>query len=267
VLAAGSTEDGLPYYTMPFVEGESLRTRIVRANISVRESVAILRNIAQALAYAHSHGIVHRDIKPENVLLSSGTAMVTDFGIAKALSVSKAQAPGGPAGITITAMGASLGTPAYMAPEQAVGDEVDARADLYAWAVIAYELLAGHHPFAGKASAQQMIAAHVAEAPPPLARGLPPMLSALVIRCLAKSPIARPASASQRVQAKCWTRSIRWERSPQSRSNAEHFGAELRGLSRSHWLRLPPEGGMACSRPPTARLLEYSRGASLQNSE
>src|SRR5205085_3497280 len=143
VLTAGQTVGGFPYFTMPFVRGESLRERIRKGPVPLEESLAILRDVASALAYAHRQGIVHRDIKPENVLLSEGTAVVTDFGIAKALKAAKTEAPGG----NLTQVGTSLGTPAYMAPEQAVGDDVDERADLYAWGVMAYELLSGKHPF------------------------------------------------------------------------------------------------------------------------
>ena len=201
VLAAGMTSDGVPYYTMPFVRGDSLRARMLAGRIPFDESRAILRNVAQALAYAHAQGIVHRDIKPDNVLLSSGTAVVTDFGIAKALAASKTQAPGG----TITQVGTSLGTPAYMAPEQAAGDDVDARADLYAWGVMAYEMLAGQHPFRTRTTAQQLIAAHIAEAPAPLidvldatARREPAVraLATLVMQCLEKQPNVRPDSAA-----------------------------------------------------------------------
>ena len=154
VLAAGSIGN-LPYYTMPFVEGESLRARMARAAspgqaIPTTEAIAVLRDVALALEYAHAHDVVHRDIKPENVLLSGRTAVVADFGIAKALAAANTTA--GTPGATLTEAGISLGTPAYMAPEQAVGDAVDHRADLYAWGVMAYELLAGEHPFAGKTS-------------------------------------------------------------------------------------------------------------------
>ena len=142
VIAAGDV-DGLPWYSMPFVDGESLRARLERGPLPVAESAAILRDMAKALAYAHARGIVHRDIKPENVLLSSGTAVVTDFGIAKALSVSATRAPDRLESPALTRIGTALGTPAYMAPEQAAGDEVDARTDVYAWGVVAYELLAG----------------------------------------------------------------------------------------------------------------------------
>ncbi|MBV9880714.1 MAG: protein kinase [Gemmatirosa sp.] len=200
VLADGVTADGVPYYTMPFIPGASLRQRMGEQPLSVEDAVGVLRDVATALEYAHGRGVVHRDIKPENVLLSGRTAVVADFGIAKALQASKTQAPGG----TITVVGTSLGTPAYMAPEQAVGDDVDARADLYAWGVMAYELLAGRHPFAGRATTQQLIAAHIAEMPAPLgtaAPAVPPALAALVMRCLAKSPADRPASAAELLAA------------------------------------------------------------------
>ena len=162
LLAAGVTPGGLPYYTMPFVRGESLRARLGRGPLARGEAAHILRDIACALAYAHTQGVVHRDIKPENILLHEGTAVVTDFGIAKAMRASKAPQP---TGGTLTSIGTSIGTPAYMAPEQAAGDHVDHRADLYAWGVVAYELLAGRHPFAERKTAQQLVAAHIAEHP------------------------------------------------------------------------------------------------------
>lgn len=201
VLTAGVTADGLPFYTMPFVHGASLRTRIEAGRLPFAESSGILRNVAQALTYAHAHGVVHRDIKPENVLLSSGTAVVTDFGIAKALRLSKTMAPGG----TLTEAGSSLGTPAYMAPEQVAGDDADGRADLYSWGMIAYELLAGHHPFADKKTAQQLMAAQLSEHPKDLLAQLPAperhsaamrKIAALVMRCLEKQPSARVPSAA-----------------------------------------------------------------------
>jgi eukaryotic-like serine/threonine-protein kinase len=207
VLAAATTADGLPYYTMPFVEGESLRHRLAAGPVPLAEAVAILRDVARALAYAHGRGIVHRDVKPANVLLSSGTAVVTDFGIAKALREAKTQAPDGLAGAadgTLTQVGTSLGTPAYMAPEQAAGDAVDHRADLYAWGVLAYELLAGRHPFADRTSPQQFLAAQLTETPRPLrvvAPSVPSALAALVTRCLAKDPAHRPASANELLAA------------------------------------------------------------------
>ena len=195
VHSTGITSDGLPYYTMPFVRGDSLRARMLAGPVPLAESVGILRNVAQALAYAHERGIVHRDIKPENVLLSRGTAVVTDFGIAKALSASATNAPGA----TMTSVGTSIGTPAYMAPEQAAGaPSTGHRADLYAWGVLAYELLTGAHPFAQHTSAHALVTAHMTQTPlsvASVAPTVPVALSALVARCLAKLPTDRPSSA------------------------------------------------------------------------
>ncbi|MDZ4864108.1 MAG: protein kinase [Gemmatimonadota bacterium] len=198
VLTAGDA-DGLPYYTMPFVRGESLRARLASgAPMAVGEAVGILRDVARALAYAHSEGIVHRDIKPENVLLSGGAAVVTDFGIAKAISASRTE--DGAKAATLTQAGGSVGTPAYMAPEQAAGDQVDHRADLYAWGVLAYELLTGAHPFSHHTSIQRLIAAHLTEtaaSPREKNPAVPAPLAALVQRCLEKEPGRRPASAGE----------------------------------------------------------------------
>jgi serine/threonine-protein kinase len=196
VLSAGQTEDGLPYYTMPFVRGESLRRRILKGRIPIEESLSILRDVASALAYAHRQGIVHRDIKPENILLSEGTAVVTDFGIAKAIQAARATPRQG----MLTITGASLGTPMYMAPEQAAADPTtDQRADIYAWGAVAYELIAGKHPFADKVSPQDLLAAQMSDTPRPLTpnRGLPRSVAALVMRCLSKNRLQRPATGTE----------------------------------------------------------------------
>ncbi|HJR67797.1 MAG TPA: serine/threonine-protein kinase, partial [Gemmatimonadaceae bacterium] len=195
VLTAGQTVDGLPYYTMPFVTGESLRARMGRGRLPVHEVLRVLHDVAEALEYAHAHGVVHRDIKPENVLFAGRNAVVADFGIAKAMTAARADA--GMSALTL--VGTSLGTPAYMAPEQAAGDHTDHRADLYAWGMMAYELLADRHPFADKKTQRQLVAAQVSETPMPLDErqpGLPPGLGALVMACLAKDPSDRPADAS-----------------------------------------------------------------------
>jgi len=198
VLTAGET-DGLPYYTMPFVEGESLRAHLGRGPMAISEVVGIVKDVARALGYAHQRGIVHRDIKPDNVLLSGGTAVVTDFGIAKAISAARTSAEGA----TLTQVGTSIGTPAYMAPEQAAGDaNVDHRADIYSLGAMTYELLAGHPVFSDR-TAQRMLAAHLSELPRPIGelRGdVPATLADLVMRCLAKDPEARPQSAGDVVR-------------------------------------------------------------------
>ncbi len=196
VLTAGDTE-GLPYFTMPFVEGESLRVQLGKTGtISITEVISILRDVARALAYAHERGVVHRDIKPDNVLLSGGAAVVTDFGIAKALSASRT----GSGSATLTQFGTSIGTPAYMAPEQAAGDpNIDHRADIYAFGCTAFELLAGRPPFTDR-TPQRVLAAHMSEAPPlitDLRMDTPPALGQLVMACLAKDPDARPQQASE----------------------------------------------------------------------
>ena len=197
LLSAGEA-GGFSYYTMPLVEGSSLRGRIASGAVfSPAEAISILKDVARALAYAHNAGIVHRDIKPDNILLSGGTAVVSDFGIAKAMDLARAATS---ADYTLTTPGSSLGTPGYMAPEQVAGDQVDHRADIYAWGVVAWELLAGRHPFAERTSRQAMIAAHLTEPPPPIqehAKMVPPSVAALVMACLHKDPHRRPQSATE----------------------------------------------------------------------
>ncbi|MEP6621543.1 MAG: protein kinase [bacterium] len=206
LLTAGDA-DGVAYYTMPFVDGLSLRARMEQGALPVGEVTNILRDVARALAYAHAQGVVHRDIKPENILLSGGAAVVTDFGIAKAISASRTQelTRVGATNAGLTRAGMSLGTPSYMAPEQALGDpDTDHRADLYAWGVVAWEMLVGAHPFSIRATPQAMIAAHVSEVPPSVDAHRPdvtPALASLVARCLEKDPERRPASAAEVMEA------------------------------------------------------------------
>jgi serine/threonine protein kinase/tetratricopeptide (TPR) repeat protein len=197
LLAAGRAGD-LLYYTMPFIEGESLRAKLLReGELPVPDAVRLLRDVVDALAYAHEQGVLHRDIKPDNVMVSRHHALVTDFGVAKALS----EAAGGhapPSGFT--SAGIAMGTPAYMAPEQAAADPtIDHRADIYAVGIMAYEMLAGHTPFTGR-TPQQLLAAHVNR--PPEALGtvrstVPPDLAAIVMRCLEKRPADRWQSADE----------------------------------------------------------------------
>jgi eukaryotic-like serine/threonine-protein kinase len=214
VLAAGSW-DGVPFYTMPFVEGESLRAHLRRAGaLSVPHALRVLRDVARALAYAHRQGVVHRDVKPDNVLLSDGSALVTDFGVAKALDDAldgcgglEAEAFDGDVGESgggLTSVGPVVGTPAYVAPEQAAGDaSADYRVDVYAFGAMAYELLTGAPPFAGR-SPRAMVTAHMVEAPRPVSErrpDVPPPLARLVMRCLEKQPARRPRSAEELLRA------------------------------------------------------------------
>src|SRR5687768_12972935 len=198
LLTAGD-DGGTLYYTMPFVDGESLRDRLTReGELPVHDVVRVMREIASALAYAHRRGIIHRDVKPENVLFSDGSAVVTDFGIAKALEI--ARTAGDARASTITQLGVALGTPAYMAPEQGAADPtVDHRADLYALGCVGYELLSGRPPFEGRAT-RQLLAAHATETPAPIGvrrANTPPELATLVMQCLEKSAADRPQSAEE----------------------------------------------------------------------
>ncbi len=191
--------DGLPYYTMPYVAGESLRNRLASAGaLPVPQALGVLRDVARALTYAHEKGIVHRDIKPENILLSGDAAVVTDFGIAKAINASVASGSE-----TLTMTGTIVGTPAYIAPEQAAGDPAtDHRADFYAFGCVAYELFTGHPPFSGR-NPQALLAAHLAEVPKSvdtLVPEVPAHVANLVARCLEKSPGDRPQNGREILQ-------------------------------------------------------------------
>jgi eukaryotic-like serine/threonine-protein kinase len=197
LLTAGASGD-LLYYVMPFIQGESLRVKLAReGELPVTEAVKILREVMDALAYAHRNGVVHRDIKPDNVLLSEGHALVADFGVAKAVSASS-----GDHGSSITSLGVALGTPAYMAPEQAAADRhVDHRADIYAVGVLAYEMLCGRPPFTAP-TPQALLAAHITQAPDPVTRYRPTVssqLNTLVMRCLEKRAADRWQTAGELV--------------------------------------------------------------------
>ena len=195
LLTAGEAA-GHPYFIMPYIEGESLRSRVTRGPLSVAETISVLRDVSRALAYAHDRGVIHRDIKPDNVLVAGGAAMVSDFGVAKALSSASRSGPSA----TLTFVGTSLGTPSYMAPEQVAADPAtDHRADLYALGIMGYELLTGFTPFHSR-TPQATLTAHLTEAPRPLREirpEVPSGLAALVERCLEKDPDRRPQSAAQ----------------------------------------------------------------------
>ncbi len=219
LLTAGEAA-GHPYFIMPYIEGESLRRRVALGPLPVQEVAVILRDVSRALAYAHERGVIHRDIKPDNILVAGGAAMVSDFGVARALRPEIHPATSG----KLTSDGTSLGTPAYMAPEQVAADPAaDHRADLYALGILGYELLAGHTPFHDR-TPQAILAAHLTERPRSLRDIRPdvdPGLAAVIERCLEKAPEARLQSATQvnaaletpsgRTLAVAWRPPRRWK--------------------------------------------------------
>ena len=186
-IYASAEADGLLYYAMPYVEGETLRDRLTReAQLPLDDAVQITREVADALSYAHSHGVLHRDIKPENILLESGHAVVADFGIARAIDRA--------GGTRLTETGVTLGTPAYMSPEQAAGSkDLDGRSDLYSLGCVLYEMLAGQPPFTGP-TVESVVHQHLAAEPRPvtvLRTTVPRALAWALTRALAKAPADR----------------------------------------------------------------------------
>ncbi|HVX40830.1 MAG TPA: serine/threonine-protein kinase [Gemmatimonadaceae bacterium] len=193
LLSAGERDD-LLWYTMPFIEGESLKAALERGQqFSARDIIRILHDVVDALAFAHARGVIHRDIKPANILTQGSHALVTDFGVAKAISAAMPISG-------FTSGGIAIGTPAYMAPEQLAGDSAaDHRMDIYAVGLLAYELATGESPFTGP-SPRETLAAQLTRDPKPLhelAPAIPRSLSDLIMRCLAKDPARRPANADE----------------------------------------------------------------------
>src|SRR2546425_282803 len=188
---------GLLYYVMPYVEGETLRNRLDRAGqLPLEDALRITREVADAVSYAHSHDVVHRDIKPETILLEAGHAVVSDFGIARAITAA--------AGGSLTATGIAIGTPGYMSPEQgAASARVDERSDIYSLGCVLYEMLAGEPPFTGP-SAESIVRQHLAAAPPRVSAmraAVPPAIEEAIVRALAKTPADRFATAAEFVEA------------------------------------------------------------------
>jgi eukaryotic-like serine/threonine-protein kinase len=193
LLSAGEQGD-LLWYTMPYIEGESLRAALERKKaFTPREVIRILHDVIDALAFAHERGVIHRDIKPANILTQGSHALVTDFGVAKAISAALPIS-------SVTTAGIAIGTPAYMAPEQLAGDSsADHRMDIYAAGLLAYELLTGVSPFTSP-SPRETLAAQLTRDPKPLdevSADVPHSLSVLIMRCLAKDPDARPQRAEE----------------------------------------------------------------------
>jgi eukaryotic-like serine/threonine-protein kinase len=181
---------GLLWYVMPYAEGESVRQRMAReGQLPLDDALRITREAGSGLQYAHQHGVIHRDVKPENVMLTAGQAVVTDFGIARAL-----QAAGGE---SLTLTGVVVGTPQYMSPEQSAGGAVDGRSDQYSLACTLYEMLVGQPPFTGT-SAQAVMARHSLDPVPGVRvvrQSVPPHVEAAVLRAMAKAPVDRFPSA------------------------------------------------------------------------
>ncbi len=233
---------GLLYYVMPFVEGESLRDKLNREKqLSLEDTLQIVREAADALGYAHSQGVVHRDIKPENILLMGGHALVADFGIARAVSVA--------GGAKLTETGMAVGTPYYMSPEQAMGgDEVDGRADIYSLGCVLYELLAGQPPFTGP-TAMAILARHSLEAVPSLQivrQSVPDAIEEVVMRALGKLPADRYRTMAELADA------LR--------------GADISRVTRRTVARAIPTREMAVYRgvqTPARRLLPWAVGGAL----
>ncbi len=193
-LYDSGAENGLLYYVMPFVKGESLRDRLAREGmLPVEDAIRITLEVCGALGYAHEHGIVHRDIKPENILLSGDHALVADFGIARAVGEA------GSGGQKLTQTGMSLGTPVYMAPEQATGEAVGPTADLYSLGCVLYEMLAGEPPFTGT-TPMAIMKRHLMEQVPSVRivrDSVPEEVEQVIFAALGKNPVDRPQSAAQ----------------------------------------------------------------------
>ena len=191
--------DGLLYYVMPYIDGESLRGRLRRGGaLPLEEALSITREVADALGYAHERGVVHRDIKPENILLSRGHAIVADFGLARIVDAAAGS-------IQLTQVGVPVGTPAYMSPEQWSGEPgvVDGRGDLYSLACVLYEMLVGEPPFSGP-NVHAVLAGHLMDTPQPVTRrraDVPERVSRTLGRALAKSPDARFRTADEFLDA------------------------------------------------------------------
>jgi len=188
---------GLLYYVMPFVIGESLSDLIAREKqLSIHDAVQIAREVAEALAYAHSYGLIHRDIKPDNVMMSNGHAVVADFGIARAMSEAGAD--------KLTQTGMAVGTPAYMSPEQAAGETgVDGRADVYSLGCMFYEMLVGQVPFTGP-NAMAVMARHSMDnvtAPSIMRQSIAPEVEDIVFRSMEKIPADRYRTAQEMVES------------------------------------------------------------------
>ena len=199
-ISAAGAEGNTFFWISPEIEGRSLRTRLSRGGkMDPRDSLTILRDVSAGLTHAHLHGIVHGGLTPDSIVISGGSALVADVGIAEAFTA-----------LRRTYSRARLATPSggeplrYASPEQTQGAKADTRSDVYAWGVIAYELLGGRHPFSGRTTPREMMVAHSDEQPPSLAMSgvdVPQGVTKLIMRCLSKNPVERPETARQVLDA------------------------------------------------------------------
>jgi formylglycine-generating enzyme required for sulfatase activity len=238
ILTSGTRAE-LLYYVMPFVAGESLRHRLItEGKLPVGDAIRILTEVADALGYAHAAGVLHRDIKPENILLEGRHAVLADFGVARALVDART-------GGRLTATGLSVGTPGYMSPEQVSGDVIDARAEVYALAVVGYEMMTGKPPFEGP-TAQAILTAHLTTPPLPLSELRPEVplhVSRAIARALAKPPEERFHTAQEFAEALSRDRQeVAMPPSARPRRGALLIGAAAVLLAAVGWLLLRPRG-------------------------
>jgi serine/threonine-protein kinase len=221
---SGTAGDAL-FYVMPYVEGESLRDRLAREKqLPLDDALLIAREVADALSYAHSRGVVHRDIKPENILLDSGHAVVADFGIAKAISAAGEE--------SLTQTGIAIGTPQYMSPEQAAGEkDIDGRSDLYSLACVLYEMLTGQPPFTGP-TVESVVRQHMVEQARPVSQlrpAVPAVIADALTRALAKNPADRFSPAAHFAAALA-TPAARGAESAPARASRIWIGIGVGGL-------------------------------------
>jgi serine/threonine-protein kinase len=199
VIRAGSFGNTF-FWISPEIEGRTLRSRLSRGGkMDLRDSLTVLRDVSAGLTHAHLHGVVHGGLSPDSIVISGGSALVSDLGIAEAFSALRRSHSS--AHMTTPTGGEPL---RYASPEQAAGVKADTRSDAYSWGVIAYEMLGGRHPFAGRSTPREMLAAHSDEEPPALSNagaGVPAGITRLIMRCLSKDPARRPETAREILDA------------------------------------------------------------------
>ena len=258
---SGGLGTELLYYVMPFVDGESLRDRLDREKqLPIEDALQIAREVADALSYAHAHGVIHRDIKPENILLESGHAVVADFGIARAINAAADDEQ-------LTETGMAVGTVRYMSPEQAAGERnLDGRSDLYALACVLYEMLAGQAPFTGP-TIESIIHQHLVATPPPITQlrpAVPPEVAAALQRALAKTPADRFNPVAQFAGALRPVAAAAAPPAPRRASRALVAAAALLTLAAFGFLLLRERGTPSGALPTVGKTTQVTRDEGLE---